>query len=90
MAHRRSSLKKIRVDKKRRERNIDAKSDLRTALKKLTRLIADKKFKEAEAESRLAFSKLDKAVKKGLLHDNKAARQKSRLTLKINSLKISK
>lgn len=87
MAHRRSSIKKIRVDKRRREVNVSVISELKTAARKLQAFIVDKKVDEAAKASRTLFSKLDKAVKKGILHKNKASRRKSRVTLGINALK---
>ena len=86
MAHRRSSIKKIRIDKKRRENNIRVVSELKTAARALVAAITSKKKDDATKASRSYFSKLDKAVKKGILHKNKASRRKSRLSLKINSL----
>ena len=90
MAHRRSSIKKIRVDKKRHVRNAGILSSLRTQMRKTNRLITEKKTAEAQKESRELFSQLDKAVKKNLLHKKSASRQKSRFTLRINSIKVSK
>jgi small subunit ribosomal protein S20 len=90
MANRRSSIKKIRIDKRRRERNVQVISELRTVARKVAVLITAKNADEAAKESRNLFSKLDRAVKKGVLHRNSAARRKSRISLKINSLKLSK
>ncbi len=86
MAHRRSSIKKIRVDKKRRENNVRVISDLKTAARSLMSALASKIKDEATKASRNYFSKLDKAVKKGILHKKKASRGESRLRRKINSL----
>ena len=87
MAHRRSSIKKIRIDKRRRAHNVRVISELKTVARKVQAFLTDKKYDEAVKGSRILFSKLDKAVKKGLLHKNRAARRKSRISLKINSLK---
>ena len=88
MANRRSSIKKIRVDKRRRERNVQVISELRTAARKVNNFIVAKKAVEAAKESHNLFSKLDRAVKKGILHQNSASRRKSRIHLRINSLKV--
>lgn len=87
MAHRRSSIKKIRIDKRRRAVNVRIISELKTVNRRVNSLILEKKADEAVKESRLLFSKLDKAVKKGIIHKNLASRRKSRISLKINSLK---
>ena len=67
--------------------NLQVISSLKTAARKVGSFITDKKYNEALKESRAFFSKLDKAVKKGIIHRNRASRRKSRLTLKINALK---
>ena len=90
MAHRRSSIKKIRIDKRRRERNVRVVSELRTAGRKVQSLITAKKSDDVVNESRNYISQLDKAVKKGLMHKNEASRRKSRLQLRVNSLKSQK
>ena len=90
MAHRRSSIKKIRIDKKRRVRNVSVLSALRTQMRKTNAAIAEKKVADAQKEAQELFSQLDKAVKKNLLHKNSASRQKSRFTLRLNSIKSSK
>ncbi len=87
MAHRRSSIKKIRSDKKRHAQNVQVLSDLRTAIRKVKALISEKKKAEALTWLRTLCSKLDKAVKKGVLHKNLASRQKSRTTRRINAIK---
>ncbi|MBI4433026.1 MAG: 30S ribosomal protein S20 [Candidatus Omnitrophica bacterium] len=86
MAHRRASIKKIRVDVRRREQRLSVISELKTAIRKVRDLIVEKKADDAKKASRLLFSKLDKAVKKGILPKNRASRRKSRLQLKLNSL----
>lgn len=89
MAHRRSSIKKIRTDKRRRTRNIQVFSELKSVVRKVKAFIQNKQSEEARQASRLLYSALDKAVKKGALHKNRASRLKSRLTLKISALKTS-
>ncbi len=86
MAHRRSSIKKIRIDKRRRLQNLRVISELKTVTRKVQEFITAKKQDEALKKSRELFSKLDKAVKKGILHKRRASRQKSRFTLRINSI----
>lgn len=90
MAHRRSSIKKIRIDKRRREHNVQVISELKTVARKLNASVLAKKAEEALKQSGEYFSKLDKAVKKGIIHKNRASRRKSRLMLRINALKTAK
>ncbi len=86
MAHRRASIKKIRVDERRRERNRRVITELRTAFRKVSEFIIAKKGDEARKASHLFFSKLDQAAKKGIIHSKNASRRKSRTQLKINAL----
>ena len=87
MANRRSSIKKIRVDARRREHNVRVKSELKTVRKKAVAGLASKKAAEARSSASEFFSALDKAVKKGAVHPNRAARLKSRLARKVHALK---
>lgn len=89
MAHRRSSIKKIRIDKRRSMHNLRTVSELKTAARAVNTLISEKKAEDAAKASRLFFSKLDKAVKKGIIHKNRASRRKSRTQRKINLLKTA-
>lgn len=67
-----SALKKMRVDTRRTERNLSARSSLKSAIKKAE---VSKKFDDVSA----AYSSLDRAVKLNLVHKNFASRQKARL-----------
>lgn len=89
MAHRRSSIKKIRVDERRREHNLRVKSELKTVRKKAMAGLASKKAPQAKASASEFFSAIDKAVKKGVVHPNRAARLKSRLARKVSALKAA-
>jgi small subunit ribosomal protein S20 len=86
MAHRRASIKKIRVDVRRREHNVRVISELKSVARKVNTLLVEKKAADAAKEAQVLFSKLDKAVKKGIIHKNKASRRKSRISRKINAL----
>lgn len=90
MANRRSSIKKIRVDKRRHIHNVNVKSELKSVARKVRELVTAKKRTEAEVAVRTLFSKLDKAVKKNILHRNRASRLKSRIHSKIRALAASK
>lgn len=83
MANHKSAEKRIRQTAVRRLRNRYYSKTLRNAMKKL-RAITEK----ADAEKQLVevTSMLDKLAKKGIIHDNKAANQKSKLTKHVQSL----
>ncbi|MFC1568557.1 30S ribosomal protein S20 [Candidatus Margulisiibacteriota bacterium] len=81
-----SGIKRARQAKKRRVRNVQAKRVVKVAFKAAERAIAAKSA-EAKALVAKAVSAMDKAVERGIIHKNKAARGKSRLVLKLNRLK---
>lgn len=78
-----SAEKRMRTSAARAERNRMFRSKLRTALKKVR--TADSAEAAAPA-FREAASLLDRAARKRILHPNKAARAKSRLSARIAAL----
>ena len=90
MANRRSSIKKIRVDKRRHANNLIVRSELKSVARKVREMVSAKKRNEAEQALRAFFSKLDKAVKKNIVHRNRASRLKSRIQSKVRALAASK
>lgn len=90
MANRRQSIKKIRVDIRRRQNNVQVLSELKTTLRKTAKVLTEKKPAEIAEQASVLFSKIDKAVKKKILHANRAGRLKSRFQKKINALKLTK
>ncbi len=75
-----SAKKRVRVAEKATIRNVKTKRSLKTALKAFQAAVTGGK-KPADAHAQ-AQSALDKAVKKGVIHKNKAARQKRQLAKK--------
>lgn len=78
-----SAKKRVKTTAKARLANSSEKSSMRTAIKKVE---AATNKEEALSLLTTVTKKLDKAASKGLVHKNFAARQKSRLTQKVNSL----
>lgn len=76
MANTKSALKRVRQTKRRTERNRAEKSRIKTLRKKTEELVASGKKEEAEKALRELSSAVDKAVKKSLVHKNKAANVK--------------
>ncbi|MCM8801055.1 MAG: 30S ribosomal protein S20 [Candidatus Omnitrophica bacterium] len=87
MPKRKSALKRLRADKKRRLRNLKIKRELKKVIKRFHALILQKNVVEAKKFLSEVYSQLDKAVKKGIIHSNNAKRKKSRLAKKL--LKIA-
>ncbi len=86
MANHKSAEKRIRQNEKRKVINRNNRSKLRTQIKKLrSALVATDKNASAELLAP-TVSLIDKAVNKGILHRNTAARHKSRLTKHVSEL----
>ncbi|UHA74216.1 30S ribosomal protein S20 [Paenibacillus sp. 481] len=81
-----SAVKRVKTGEKRRMLNASQKSALRTAVKSADVALTNNEVETAKAAVALASKKLDKAVTKGLIHKNAAARKKSRLATKLNAL----
>ncbi|MFD2172148.1 30S ribosomal protein S20 [Tumebacillus lipolyticus] len=83
-----SAIKRVKTTNTRTLRNAAAKSALRTSIKKFEVALASNDANTA-AFLKQALRSLDKAVTKGLVHKNTAARKKSRLTKKFNKTNIA-
>jgi small subunit ribosomal protein S20 len=81
-----SAVKNIRKSRKRRDINRARRSALRTQIKKMRVLLDKKQGAEARQALPTALSTIDRAVSKGVLHRNAAARRKSRLMRHVASL----
>ena len=81
-----SSKKDVLSSKIAYEKNKADKSALKTQLKKFEAALDSGDRTAAGAAYEKAVKAVDKAVNKGLLHKNNAARKKSSMTLKLNKL----
>ena len=79
-----SELKRDRQSLKSNEYNNHYKSMMKTSIKKV---LASTKKDDAQTLKNDAFKVIDKVTSKGIIHKNKAANQKSRITKYINTLK---
>lgn len=77
MANLNASKKDIRKSLKRQESNRSILSSLRTLQKKVLKLAKENSAAELKKAAQELSSKLDKAVKTSVIHQNKANRQKS-------------
>ncbi|MBO8171457.1 MAG: 30S ribosomal protein S20 [Bacillaceae bacterium] len=84
-----SAIKRTRQNEKRRALRKSQKSDLRTAIKNFEVALDKNDLETAKETLKVATRKLDKAVTKGLIHKNAAARHKSRLMKKFNKVSAS-
>jgi small subunit ribosomal protein S20 len=87
MANHFSAVKRVRQTEKRTARNRASASRLRSALRSMRESL-EKGDKTASAQTyRETVSALDKAIQKGVLHENTASRYKSRLSKRLSALK---
>ena len=86
MANHKSAKKRVRQNEKRRAVNRTRRSGLRTQIKKLRAAFTGSDQNASQELLNPTISAIDKAVNKGVLHKNTAARYKSRLTGHVNAL----
>ena len=86
MANHPSALKRHRQSEKRRLRNRAIKSRLRNRVREVRTAVSSKDAEAAAKRLAGAARALDKAVTKGVLHRNNAARRISRLARSVSQL----
>jgi small subunit ribosomal protein S20 len=86
MANHKSALKRVRQNEKRNEQNRSNRSKLRTQIKKLRSAVGSSDKNSSNELLLPTVSLIDKAVNKGLIHKNTAARYKSRLTKHVGEI----
>jgi small subunit ribosomal protein S20 len=86
MANSAQARKRARQSVDRRARNISLRSQLRTAIKSVRKLIASGDKAAAQTAFQAAQSTIDSIADKGIMHKNAAARNKSRLSAAIKAL----
>ena len=86
MANIKSAKKRVLVAERNRQKNVAFKSSIKTAVKKVLELAQAGDNEGLKSAISRAYQLCDKAVSKGVLHKNTAARKKSRLTLAVNKL----
>lgn len=86
MANTKQAKKRVRQAEKNRQHNASLRSMLRSNVKKVLTSIASGSQKAALAALQEATPVIDRMVNKGIIHKNKAARHKSRLTAHIKKM----
>jgi small subunit ribosomal protein S20 len=79
-----SALKAHRQSVVRREKNRQFRSKLRSALKTIRTAVSANDLDGAKGQFSEMSSLIDKMATKGIIHDNAAARYKSRIQLSLN------
>jgi small subunit ribosomal protein S20 len=89
MPNTKSAKKRLRQSLERRTRNRAVKSSLKTQIKKVLTAVEGGDTATSDTEFRAAAKRLDQAAAKGVIHRNKAARLKSRLSARLKTAKAT-
>ena len=81
-----SAKKRVLLSRAANEKNKAAKSILKTSLKKFDAAVVAGDAAQTDSAYKAAVKTIDQSVKKGILHKNTAARKKSSLARKMNSI----
>ncbi len=87
MANMKNAKKKIKTIAKEKKLNNTYRSSMRTAMKNVEKMVAENNKEKAIDALNTAIKRIDKAGSKGIVHKNYVARNKSRLTKKVNEMK---
>ena len=90
MANHLSALKRVRQTRRRTDRNRKNKGILRSNLRQMREVLAAGNPEKALQQMPQAFSRLDQAIRKGILHRNTAGRLKSRFMKRLHALERPK
>ena len=90
MAHSLSAKKRVRQNAKRRTINRARKSQVKTQIKHFETALSSGDVETASEQYGLIVRKLDKTAATSTMHKKTAARKKSRLAKRLNSLKAQK
>lgn len=81
-----SSIRSVKTDAELHAKNSAVKSSIRKAVRKLNEAVEAGQTEEAKNLLTNVVSGFDKAVAKGIVHKNTAARKKSRMAQKVNAM----
>jgi small subunit ribosomal protein S20 len=86
MPNTKSAIKAARQNLKRRAINLAALDKIKSAVKKVKKAATAGKLDDANKALKEAFAAYDKAAKKNIIHQNNAARHKSRLSKLVGKM----
>jgi small subunit ribosomal protein S20 len=96
VANSKSALKRISINERNRLRNKSYKSAVKSLMKKYFQAVEVFGASPSEEQKQVvktcmseAYSKIDKAVKKGIYHKNNGARKKARLAKALTTVDAS-
>ena len=79
----------VRLSEKKHRQNLKIRQEIKKTIKKFLALLSAKDIEEAKKLLVKAFSQLDKAAKKKIIHPKLASRRKSRLSKRLGSTKAA-
>ena len=83
------SAKSVRVQSRRRDRNLPLRTRAKTYVTKARSLIQNGELDDAEKAVQLAVIALDKAAQRGAIHRRNASRRKSRVMVQLAKAKAT-
>ena len=86
MANMKNAKKRIKQNIKREAENNTYTATMKTAIKNVERAVLSKDKEKANEALKVAIKRIDKAAAKGVAQKNFVARNKSRLTKKVNEI----
>lgn len=86
MPNMKNAKKAVKTIAKRKVNNNDFKASMKTAIKNVEKAIVSKDKAKATEALQVAIKKIDKACAAGVVTANYVARNKSRLTIKVNAM----
>ncbi len=86
MPNMKNAKKAVRKNIKKTGENNNFEASMKTAIKNVEKSVLSKDKEKASANLKVAIKKIDKAAASGVTSKNKSARNKSRLTLKVNTM----
>jgi small subunit ribosomal protein S20 len=86
VANIKSQIKRNKTNQKANDRNRAVKSEIKTTVRQAREAISSGDKDKAQAAVKVATTKLDKAVSKGVLHKNQAANRKSAIAKQAAAL----
>lgn len=86
MPNMKNAEKRILVNAKKEVTNNNYEASMKTAIKNVEKAVASKDKEKAQSSLQKAIKTIDKATQSGVSSKNKSARNKSRLTKKVNEM----
>ncbi len=87
MPNMKNAKKAVKTIAKKKNENNDFKASMKTSIKNVEKAVLAKDKETATKALEVAIKRIDKAAKKGVVTPNYVARNKSRLSKKVNEMK---